>query len=239
MLFAIPSKGRAGKVKSTDILRSAVLYVPESEAEYYTRSNPKQTIAAIPDHVKGITRTRNWILDNANDLRVVMIDDDVKNQGWVKLWTSKSKHKKMTEADWRETAAQLFDVTEDLGWKLWGVATQSAPRSVYPYKPILTRSYLTASFMGIVNDGTYRFDESFSVKEDYEIGLRHAKEFGGIVAARHCYWENSHWLDAGGCSDYRTGKMELEAIKRLIALYPNQIRRVARGGSEYSIDLEW
>ena len=239
MLFAIPSKGRAGKVKSTDVLTQAVLYVPESEAEYYRRSNPKQEIVAIPDSVKGITRTRNWILENTTDARVVMIDDDVKNQGWVKLLSTKSKHKKMTEADWRKTAEQLFDVTEDMGWKLWGVATQSAPRSVYPYKPILTRSYITASFMGIVNDGTYRFDESFSVKEDYEIGLRHAKQFGGIVAARHCYWENSHWLDDGGCAEYRTGKMELDCIKRLIAMYPQQIRRVDRGGSGYSIALEW
>jgi hypothetical protein len=239
MLFAIPSKGRAGKVKSTDVLTQAVLFVPESEAIYYGRSNPKQSIVAVPDDVKGITRTRNWILDNTQDLRVIMVDDDVKNQGWVKLGESKSKHKKMTEAEWRITASQLFEVTEDLGWKVWGVATQGATRSVYPYKPILTRSYLTASFMGIVNDGTYRFDESFRVKEDYEIGLRHAKQFGGIVAARHCYWENSHWLDEGGCSDYRTGQIELDAIKRLTKMYPNQIRRISRGGSGYSIELEW
>lgn len=239
MLFAIPSKGRAGKVKTSDILPSAVLFVPKREQGYYKLSNPKQRIIAVPDDVKGITKTRNWILENTDDARIIMVDDDVKMQGWVKLWKEKSTHKKMTEADWVQTSCSLFDVAEDLGWKLWGVATQSAPRSVYPYKPFLTRSYITASFMGIVNDGTYRFDESFPVKEDYEIGLRHAKEFGGIVAARHCYWENSHWTDEGGCADYRTGRMELDCIKRLIQMYPQQIRRVNRGGSGYSIELEW
>lgn len=239
MLLAIPSKGRAGKVKSTAVLPSAVLFVPESEVVYYEQTNGRQKIVGIPDDVKGITKTRNWILNNTDDKRVVMIDDDVKNQGWVRLLPEKSKHEKMTESDWLTVCAQLFDVTEDMGWKIWGVATQSAARSVYPYKPILTRSYVTASFMGIVNDGSYLFDEEFVVKEDYEIGLRHAKEFGGIVAARHCYWENSHWGDEGGCADYRTGQIESYCIRMLIKKYPGQIRKITRGGSGYSIELEW
>lgn len=239
MQFAIPSKGRAGKVKSTAILKDAVLYVPENEVRYYEKSNPRQEVVGVPVDVKGITKTRNWILNNCEDGRIVMVDDDVKTQGWVKLFEEKARHKKMTQHDWSMTAETLFDCVEDMGWKIWGVATQSAPRSVYPYKPMLSRSYVTASFMGIVNDGTYLFDESFQVKEDYEIGLRHVVEFGGVLCARHCYWENSHWGDDGGCKDYRTGRIETECIRKLIKMYPGQIRQVSRGGSGYSIDLEF
>lgn len=239
MLLAIPSKGRAGKVKSTNVLKTATLFVPCAEVAYYRKTNPAQEIIGVPDEVKGITKTRNWILQNTKDKRVVMIDDDVKNQGWVRLLSEKSKHQRMTECEWVRVCEQLFDITEDLNWKIWGVATQSAQRSVYPYKPILTRSYITASFMGIVNDGSYLFDEDFQVKEDYEIGLRHAKEFGGVVAARFCYWENSHWGNAGGCADYRTGQIEAYCIRLLIKKYPGQIRKIRRGGSGYSIELEW
>jgi hypothetical protein len=238
MLLAVPSKGRAHKVKTLNVLPSAVLYVPENEVDSYCRAGFKN-VRGVPALVKGITKTRNWILDNTDDLRVVMIDDDVKNQGWVKLMGEKSRHKKLSEAEWLNVCGSLFDVTEDLNWKIWGIATQSAPRSVYPYKPLLGRSYVTASFMGIVNDGSYRFDESFPVKEDYEIGLRHVKEFGGVLCARHCYWENSHWGDEGGCKDYRTGEMELDCITRLIKMYPGMIRKIERGGSEYSISLEF
>lgn len=193
----------------------------------------------MPNDVKGITKTRNWILKTESDCRVVMIDDDVKNQGWVRLLDNKAKHTKLVESEWVKVCEQLFDAVEDLGWKIFGVATQSAPRSVYPYKPMLSRSYITASFMGIVNDGSMMFDECFPVKEDYEIGLRHVKQYGGVLCARHCYWENSHWGDDGGCKDYRSGNMEADCIRRLIKLYPGQIRKVTRGGSGYSIEIEY
>ncbi len=33
--------------------------------------------------------------------------------------------------------------------------------------------------------------------------------------------------------------MELRAIKLLVSLYPGMIRRVTRGGSTYSVDLDF
>lgn len=239
MQFAIPSKGRAGRTKTQGVLSNAVFYVPENESESYKKAMPRSKVVAVPLEVKGITQTRNFILKEAKDRWIVMVDDDIKAQGWVQMLADRSKHRKLTEEDWEKICRRLFEATEDLGWKIWGVATQNAKRSVYPYKPILSRSYITASFMGIVNDGTYPFDESFPVKEDYEIGLRHIKDFGGVMAARFCYWENSHWTDDGGCKDYRSGKMELDCINKLVKKYPGMIRQITRGGSNYSISLEF
>jgi hypothetical protein len=239
MLFAIPSRGRAQSVKSADILKCAVLFVPENEVGIYVKAKPGHKVVGVPSSVRGITKTRNWILKNCGDSRIVFVDDDVKAQGYVKLLKEKSRHIKLKESDWLKISNELFDITEDLGWKIWGVATQSAPRAIYPYSPILTRSYVTASFMGMINDGSFYFDEDFPVKEDYEVCLRHIKEKGGVLAARHIYWENSHWTDGGGCKDYRTGKMELDCIKKLIKKYPGMIRQVKRGGSDYSISLEF
>lgn len=239
MLFAVPSKGRAGSVTTTSILPFAVLYVPENEVTAYKKTNSGQRVIGVPAEIRGITKTRNWILSNSDDLRIVMVDDDVKNQGWVKLFSRKCKHKKMNGEEWRGVCEKLFDACEDIGWKIWGVATQSAPRSVYSWKPIISHSYVTASFMGIVNDNKMLFDESFIVKEDYEIGLRHIKEYGGVLCARHVYWENSHWKDDGGCKDYRTGKIELDAIRKLKKLYPGMIRKITRGGSGYSISIDF
>lgn len=239
MQFAIPSKGRAGKVKSVSVLPSAVLYVPEIEAAYYMRAYPGKQVVGVPSEIKGITATRNFILDHADDLWVVMVDDDLKNQGWTKLYERSGKQKKLVESDWIKVCVDLFDLCQSLQWKIWGVKTEAALRSTYPYEPILSRSYITASFMGIVNDGSMRFDESFKVKEDYEIGLRHVKQFGGVVCARHVYWANSHWSDDGGCKDYRTGLVELDCINRLVEKYPGLIKQVNRGGSGYSIDLNF
>ena len=236
MLIAIPSKGRAGQTKSDKLITSAVFFVPEAEVNDYKKYTKCQVLG-VPNEVKGITKTRNWILENTKEKRVVMIDDDLKNQGWTKLYKENGKQKKLTEDQWIFEFEKLFDIVEDLNWKIWGVKTEAALRSVYPYKPILFRSYITASCMGIINDGTYLFDEEFPVKEDYEICLRHLEEFGGIVAARYLYWENSHWGDEGGCKSYRTQKMEAKAIKDLIRKYPGRIKKITRGGSDYSIEL--
>lgn len=236
MLVAVPSKGRAGMTKTDKLLTNSVFFVPEAEVEDY-RKHSKCEVIGVPNDVKGITKTRNWILKNTNEKHVVMVDDDVNDQGWVKLYKNNSRKKKITEEQWIFEFERLFDIVEGLEWKIWGVKTENATRSTYPFKPFLFRSYITASCMGIINDGTYLFDESFPVKEDYEICLRHLKDFGGILAARYIFWQNSHWEDDGGCKSYRTQKMEAKAIRDLIKLYPGRIKKITRGGSSYSIEL--
>jgi len=237
MLFAVPSKGRAGKVKTLKILPYAVLYVPENEARTYESVYGKDSVRAVPQSILGITATRNWILNNAGDDDVVMVDDDVKTAGYLRLDETQGKYIKLTGDIWRKEAEKLFTITRTLGYRLWGVATQGALRSVYPYKPFLWRSYVTASFCGICNESGVRFDESFRVKEDYELNLRCILEDGGIVAARYLFWQNSHWSDDGGCKDYRTQQMEQDAIEKLQAKYPAMVQKIRRGGSDYSIEL--
>lgn len=239
MLIAIPSKGRAGKVKSQKVLPCAVIYVPESEVDDYEAMGT-QNVVGVPDSVRGITATRNWILDNTDQGWVVFVDDDVKSQGWKDLGDENAKARKMNEEEWLQSFTRLFEMTEDLGFRIWGTSTDGAIRSVYPWKPFIWHTYVTASMMGILNDERRtRFDESFRVKEDYELCLRCIKEDGGIVGARYLYWQNSHWTDEGGCKGYRTQEMEREAIDRLVKMYPGMIRKITRGGSEYSISLDF
>lgn len=236
MLIAIPSKGRAGKAKTLGVLPNATLFVPSLEVESYKVAGAKKVVG-VPDNVRGITRTRNWILDNTDDPHVVMIDDDVKACGYLKLYEQHAKRKKLNEQEWNDAFQKLFHVTEEMSYRIWGIATDGALRSVYPYKPFLWRSYITASCMGIINDGSTRFDEDFPVKEDYELNLRCIQEDGGIVAARYLYWQNWHWHDDGGCKDYRTVKMEKECMDKLVAKYPGMVRIAKRRNSEYCIEL--
>lgn len=37
----------------------------------------------------------------------------------------------------------------------------------------------------------------------------------------------------------RLGDMEMDAINKLMKMYPNSIRKVTRGGSKYSIHLDF
>lgn len=238
MLIAIPSKGRAGKTTSNKIISSAVFYVPEIEADDYQKVVSNKVIG-VPEAIRGITKTRNYILDTTDNKRVVMIDDDVKTCGYRALRDGYSVHKNLSEKEFISSFERLFDITEDLKYRIWGISTNSALRAVLPFRPFIFHAYVTASCMGIINDGKTRFDEKFQVKEDYELCLRCIKEDGGVLAARYLYWENSHWTDDGGCKDYRTQALEHNAIKMLLEMYPGMIKRVTRGGSQYSIDLSF
>jgi len=237
MLIAVPSKGRAGLTTTNKILPNlSTFFIPESE--YHQYKGIVKNIVCVPKEVRGITDTRNWILENTDEKWVVFLDDDAKNVGYNKLEERKTKKIEVREEGfWGEEFLKYFDLTEQLGYKIWGTRTESSPRGTYPYKPFLTRSYVTASCMGIVNDGEYLFDPDFKVKEDYEICLRHIRDKGGILAVRYLHWENEHWTTEGGCKDYRTIEMERDAIKRLIKLYPNMISSAKRKANEFTIKL--
>ncbi len=236
MLIAIPSKGRPGKVKSLDILPSATLFIPEYEAEDYAKFKYRN-IVPVPREVKGITQTRNWILKNTDDEEIVFIDDDVRACGWKHIKSHHMEHTNLTEMEWIREFEKLFEVAYGMNFRLWGIATTGEIRAVYPYKPFLWNSYVTASCCGILNDGRTYFDESFQVKEDYELCLRLIKEDGGIVGARHIFWENVHWQGEGGCKDYRTQEIEENCINKLKKMYPGMIRQITKGGSSYSISI--
>lgn len=239
MLIAIPSKSRPFKSKSKELLKSGVLFVPACEFDAY--KYVYNDVVAVPDDVRGITATRNWILRNTEERYVVFVDDDLKAQGRfvAKQQGYGIKHQRMTEYEWLLEFERLFEVTESLGWKIFGVNTETSKISATINKPFIFRQYVLASCMGIVNDGTMYFDETYKVKEDYEISLRHIELFGGILRARHLYWANSHWTDCGGCKDYRTDELEREMINKLIKRYPRYIRKVTNKSSQYTIKLHF
>lgn len=237
MLIAVPSKGRAGKTTTNKILpNTATFFIPESE--YHQYKGLVKNIVCVPKEVRGITPTRNWILKNTDERWVVMLDDDAKTTGYNVMEKRKCRRVEVTdEGFWNEEFLKYFDLAEQLGYKIWGTRTEASPRGTYPMKPILLKGYVTASCMGIINDGEYYFDEDFVVKEDYEICLRHIRDKGGILAIRYLHWENAHWTTEGGCKDYRTVNIERDAIKRLIKMYPSMIKSAKRKANEFTIQL--
>lgn len=238
MLIAIPSKGRVGKVKTLDVLPHGVLYVPESETKAYLSYYPQTAIIAVPEEVWGITPTRNFILETTKERYVTFIDDDVMSVGYWLVGVEGKKKVKMTEPQLLKEWLTLFHVTDDMGYHIWGAETTGDYIACHPHKPFVWHAYATASCMGLVNDGI-RFDENYPVKEDYELCLRCIEQDGGIVGARFLFWKNEHWTAAGGCRDYRTQEMEDRVIRQLMERYPGYIKKITKGGSQYSIRIDF
>jgi hypothetical protein len=91
--------------------------------------------------------------------------------------------------------------------------------------------------MGIINDGSYFFDESFEVKEDYELTLRHLKEKGLTVRSNILFMQHEHTQTKGGCRDSNRIEKEKKAIKKLISMYPGMIKEAKHRGTQFSIQL--
>lgn len=232
---AIPSKGRAGLISSQSIFRSAVLYVPESEVRQYSIYPNK--IVGVPNTVRGITQTRNWILKN-NDCNIFFLDDDLEYGGYVERTEEKYKVKRVKEeAVYLREIEKLFEVSYQSGSKIFGLFTVGNNLTNYAYNPFLFNGVCLGSCMGVINDGSYYFDESFEVKEDYELTLRHYTERGITVRSNILFMQHEHTQLKGGCRDSSRILKEKEAIKKLIQLYPGMIKEAKHRGTSFAIQL--
>lgn len=233
--IAIPSKSRAGLMTSHEIFKSAVIYVPENEVKQY--SIYKNKIVGIPIEVKGITATRNWILKN-NDCDIFFLDDDFEYGGYVERTDEKYKVKRVKEEIiYIKEIEKLFDITEQSNSKIFGLFTVGNNLTNYAYNPFLFNGVCLGSCMGIINDGSYYFDETFDVKEDYELTLRHFTERGITVRSNIIFMQHEHTQLRGGCRDSNRIAKEKTAVKKLIAMYPGMIKEAKHRGTSFAIQL--
>jgi hypothetical protein len=233
--IAIPSKARAHLMTSHKVFRSANIYVPISEVESY--SHLPNNIIGVPLDVKGITQTRNWILRNSKT-NVFFIDDDLQYGGYVERTDKSYKVKRIDdESIYVEEIVKLFEVCQQMGSKICGLFTVGNNLTNYSWNPYLFNGVCLGSCMGVINDGEYYFDESYEVKEDYELTLRHLKEKGLTVRSNVLFLQHEHTQTDGGCRDSRRIEKEKEAIKRLNRSYPGMIKSAKHRGTSFAIQL--
>jgi hypothetical protein len=233
--IAIPSKSRAGLITSHEIFKSAVIYVPENEVRQY--SIYSNEVIGIPIEVKGITATRNWILKN-NNCNIFFLDDDFEYGGYIERTEEKYKVKRIKdESVYIREIEKLFEVSEQSNSKIFGVFTVGNNLTNYSYNPFLFNGVCLGSCMGIINDGSYYFDETFEVKEDYELTLRHFIERGITVRSNILFMQHEHTQLRGGCRDSNRIQKEKYAVKRLITMYPNMIKEAKHRGTQFAIQL--
>lgn len=235
-IIAIPSKGRAGHISSHSIFKSAVLYVPESEQMQYSIYGNK--LELVPNSIKGITATRNYILKHNQGKNVFFIDDDLQYFGFVERTDLKYKVKRLKdESIVIKVIEQLFEMTYQMNAKINGFFTVGNNLTNYSYNPFLFNGVCLGSCMGIINDGTYYFNEEYEVKEDYELTLRNLKDGRPTVRTNIIFMQHEHTQSIGGCRDSKRIEKEKNALKKLISEYPGMIKEAKHRGTNFSIQL--
>ena len=176
MKIFVPSYKRAGDVLTRKVIPDSILAIHEFEEEDY-KKNEGGELLVIPDELRGnIAKVRNYILDNANDDRIVMLDDDVKAVGYHQ----DCSQNEMNYNQILDFIDNGYVMCEELGCRLWGINLQSDPKFYREYNPF--------SLLGVVL-GTFschykpelRYDEELFLNEDYDFFLKtingHRKTF--------------------------------------------------------------
>lgn len=214
VLEAIPSKGRAGKVRSHVWFQNPVIFVPEAEVKAYQEAQPELVLVAVPDSVKGITRTRNWILDYCDREGFgccVQADDDC--FGFYRFEEGKNATL-CTPAEFQVVLYNTFDLCRGLGAKCFGFQLNRDRKTYREYSPFSFSSVVVASLIGILVDDQ-RFDENLKLKEDYDFSLESMRRNGLVLRHNKYVWSVEHHGNAGGCVDYRSLQAELDSVAYL------------------------
>ena len=237
MKICVPSSNRAQTCKTALTLKNSIFFVPNNQYEEY-KENIKNEIIPVPLKYSGITKTRNFILKYFKNENILFIDDDVRQCGFYTKGSMISLKNNCDEI-WEGIFKKHFELTKDLGFKIWGGESATTNFANHPLQPFSFKGVITCNMLGIINDGSFYFDEQFEVKEDYDLVLRHFKKHGGHLKSRQFYWANLHWDNIGGCVEYRTDEMEEKAIDLLKKRFPLMIKKPIRSKTKHTISISW
>ncbi len=220
IIIAIPSKGRWDKVITKKLFpkENIIVFVPESESNKYKEYNKDVAIEPVPDDIKGITKTRNYILRYMKKKKIkwhIQVDDDAECIYYI-------EHGEQTPiTDYKyiyNLATKMFIMTDDIGFKMWGFRLTKDMRDYRCMSPFMTVMPIVFNIAGIIDNELY-FDERFIVKEDYDYSIRHILHYGGVLRYNKYYIGVQHLFNQGGCSSYRNDIVEKQMYDLLVKKY--------------------
>jgi len=248
MLIAIPSCGRSTVEKQVTIrsLRNipykTVICVPASEARRYRNNITDFEVVEVPDDIKGISDTREWILfelsKKMKEQRVLMLDDDmdfcVRTNGMEDPALTTIKEPKRIE--------QMLDMLDrwmNEGFIHVGLSARQGnnhfpTKSDYDEKGV-ARKWRDASRMM----NAYAYDVSMlkklkvnvgrnKVMHDFDLTLQLLRlGYPNRVSFEYC-WNQRGSGKTGGCSTYRDAAMQAASAHQLKADHPDFVSVVTK-----------
>ena len=212
IVICVPSYKRPENVEVLSYLPSAKIYVSESEYPEYKKHNPDANIVAVPDEFQGnVCRIRNKILDEEKGNAVCIVDDDLQFLGYFE---NREVHKLETEKDVMDFLYSYTVLSLDMGVKLWGINVNPGKQNYREYTPFSLTSYIGSPFSVHV-DSDLRYDERFSLKEDYDLTLQHLNKYRKVLRVNKYFYQVRQMEQEGGCASYRNLDKETKQLQDL------------------------
>lgn len=220
-----PSYKRADGITTQLYLKNALYVVCESQVDDYLRNNHKCWV--VPDREQGnLCRIRNYILDNAKEEKILLLDDDLDYLG---IWFG-NKHKKLSGELAGEYIEIWFNMAEEMEVKYFGINCIQDKGSYREYTPFSFSSYIGGPFQGFLNC-PLRYDENLPLKEDYDMTLQVLNKYRKVLRINYAHYFAKQHSNIGGCATYRTIKKEKEQFEKLQEKWGKNIIRKDKGKS--------
>ena len=216
-----PSKGRASNVITTKLIPDLTLVVPAREVDEYKEHNPDVEVIAEPDHVRGITASRQFILETFDN--VFMIDDDIVSMRC--LYTEEGEEYAITDpVDVKCLIQRCADIASDVGAKMFGFANLRSPAHYVSHSPVSFTGYLNASYTGYLKGHNLAYDVSYPEGEDHYMScLNVYKNRYMFIDHRYCFVTAGNFSAEGGCNLDRTREDMLLTTLKLRKTFGNVI----------------
>lgn len=224
-MIYIPSYKRAGICKSPYFLKQAVLCVAKSEADEY-RAKHENKVLEIPDELngKGMATIRQWIVDNAFDDKVLMIDDMVEGIGYYEA----KKAYEFSEQQVYDLHDEGFRMAREVGTCLWGMNLLQDKQAYREYSPFSLSSVVLGTFMAVIRN-PLKFDVNLGLKEDFDYSLQVLNKHRKILRFNKYHYKVKHIIGQGGCRSYRTKEKEDQQKEAFIRKWGSKIVKFKDG----------
>lgn len=246
----IPTLGRVNRQETAKHLTRAglpfTLVVQRHEAHLYpSRSNSVNgyTLRILPDHIRTIAPTRDWIIENVGASRnIVMVDDDLKF--FVRRTDDRTKLRDMEPNELVNMFAAI-DFQLAICAHVGIAAREGANRNTGKFLSNTRIMRVLGYDRRILAEEGLKFS-SMGVMEDFHIALS-LLEKGYPNVVLNDYANNQFGSDtSGGCSGVRTADYQRQAAEGLAALHPQFVTVVQKttksawgGGTRTDVRIQW
>jgi len=234
--IAIPSYKRAEQIASLTLklidteIFDVYVFVRQEETYTYQEHCPDATV--VWTDAIGITPTRNAILDYFQEGdKVLMLDDDIKSVKFL----FKDKLQKLNKEQITKLIIREFDKCEKQGLKMWWI--YPIANNFFMSSKYNTKCFIIWTFAGIINT-ELRFDETLTLKEDYDYSLQHIFTYGWVLRNNSVAVEAIHYTNKWWCVDYRDKNREQIAINILKKKWWTIIRDNSKRENEILLNLK-
>jgi len=207
ILFFAPSFKRPDDVITHKYLPYVTYVVAEFEAEKYLANNYK--VWVVPNEAQGnLCRIRNYILDNAESKKIIIVDDDM---SFIGRWNNQ-KAKKLNADEVLEFCENAFNICDELGIKYWGMNLNCDKGAYREYTPFSFTNTILGPFQAF-NNLDLRYSEDLPLKEDYDLSLQVLNKYRKTLRFNAYHYYVKQQTNTGGCANYRTLDYEKKQFK--------------------------